>query len=314
MVMGKLLAGSRFFCMVGLPIFRNNCRNPRRKQHFRAPIANRHIPSLDDNPFRSIVGSGRINIRSIYALFRCGSRTEYLARYLCCFRNHHGTCHSQHLYPELNPMKQLTGAVMIGVLVTLIGIAIIGIAGAMRAATLAPETSKANKKGNSFYKGIIIALLCGFMSGCFNVGLTFGQNIHFTATPALFHTLPATFLVTLGGFFTNAVYCLYQNNKNHTWGDYAKGNTWGNNLVFCILAGGLWYSQFFGLSLGKNFLLSSPALLTLSFCILMALNVVFSNIWGIILQEWKGCSKKVIAILILGVIILMISPFIPQLI
>ena len=88
-------------------------------------------------------------------------------------------------YPELNPMKQLTGAVMIGVLVTLIGIAIIGIAGAMRAATLAPETSKANKKGNSFYKGIIIALLCGFMSGCFNVGLTFGQNIHFTATPAL---------------------------------------------------------------------------------------------------------------------------------
>ena len=178
---------------------------------------------------------------------------------------------------KLNPMKQLTGAVMIGVLVTLIGIAIIGIAGAMRAATLAPETSKANKKGNSFYKGIIIALLCGFMSGCFNVGLTFGQNIHFTATPALFHTLPATFLVTLGGFFTNAVYCLYQNNKNHTRGDYAKGNTWGNNLVFCILAGGLWYSQFFGLSLGKNFLLSSPALLTLSFCILMALNVVFSN-------------------------------------
>lgn len=128
-------------------------------------------------------------------------------------------------YPKLNPMKQLTGAVMIGVLVTLIGIAIIGIAGAMRAATLAPETSKANKKGNSFYKGIIIALLCGFMSGCFNVGLTFGQNIHFTATPALFHTLPATFLVTLGGFFTNAVYCLYQNNKNHTRGDYAKGNT-----------------------------------------------------------------------------------------
>ena len=99
--MGKLLAGSRFFCMVGLPIFRNNCRNPRRKQHFRAPIANRHIPSLDDNPFRSIVGSGRINIRSIYALFRSGSRTEYLARYLCCFRNHHGTCHSQHLLSKI---------------------------------------------------------------------------------------------------------------------------------------------------------------------------------------------------------------------
>jgi L-rhamnose-H+ transport protein len=28
---------------------------------------------------------------------------------------------------------------------------------------------------------------------------------------------PATFMVTLGGFFTNALYCLYQNGKNHTW-------------------------------------------------------------------------------------------------
>ena len=40
------------------------------------------------------------------------------------------------------------------------------------------------------------------------------------------------------------------------------------------------YSQFFGLSLGKGFLTESPTLMTLSFCILMALNVVFSNVWA----------------------------------
>ncbi len=110
------------------------------------------------------------------------------------------------------------------------------------------------------------------------------------------------------------MYCFYQNSKNKTWGDYRKASVWGNNALFCLLAGALWYSQFFGLSLGKGFLTESPTLTTLSFCILMALNVVFSNIWGIILDEWKGCSKKTIAVLIVGIVILIISSFLPQMI
>ena len=73
------------------------------------------------------------------------------------------------------------------------------------------------------------------------------------------------------------------------------------------------YSQFFGLSLGKGFLTDSPVLLTFSWCILMALNVTFSNVWGIILKEWKGCSQKTIAVLVAGIIILVVSSFLPQL-
>jgi L-rhamnose-H+ transport protein len=80
-----------------------------------------------------------------------------------------------------------------------------------------------------------------------------------------------------------------------------------------MLAGALWYSQFFGLSLGQGFLKSSPDLMTFSFCILMSLNVTFSNVWGIILKEWKGCSQKTIAVLVIGLIVLVASSFIPQL-
>lgn len=153
------------------------------------------------------------------------------------------------------------------------------------------------------------------MSGCFNVGLEFGSGINFgDLSNPMFRTLPATFLVTLGGFVTNAVYCFWQNQKNHTWSDYSKGSVWGNNLLFCLLAGALWYSQFFGLALGKGFLTSSPTLMTLSFCILMALNVVFSNVWGIILKEWKGCSKKTMTVLVIGIVVLIVSTFIPQII
>lgn len=216
-------------------------------------------------------------------------------------------------FPELNPLQSLTAAVLIGVAVTLLGIAIIGVAGSMKAASLSEEEKKAAVKDFNFPKGIAIALLAGFMSGCFNVGLEFGKEIFIPGTQDMFKTLPATLLVTVGGFLTNAVYCFYQNQKNNTWADYSKGSVWGNNLVFCALAGALWYSQFFGLSLGKGFLTSSPTLTTLAFCILMALNVVFSNVWGIILKEWKGCSSKTIAVLITGIIVLIVSSFLPQL-
>ena len=197
-------------------------------------------------------------------------------------------------FPELDALSSLTFSVILGVVVTLLGIAIIGVAGSMKAASLSEEEKKAAIKDFNFPKGLAIALLAGFMSGCFNVGLAF--------------------LVTVGGFITNAIYCFYQNTKNHTWSDYKNEEVWGNNILYCALAGALWYSQFFGLSLGKGFLTESPTLMTLSFCILMALNVVFSNVWGIILKEWKGCSSKTITVLIVGIIVLIISSFLPQLI
>lgn len=218
-------------------------------------------------------------------------------------------------FPELNALESLTFAVILGVAVTLLGIAIIGAAGAMKSASLSEDEKKAAVKDFNFPKGLAIALLAGFMSGCFNVGLEFGKDINFgNLTPEMYKTLPATLLVTLGGFATNAIYCFYNNSKNNTWGDYKKAGVLGNNILFCALAGGLWYSQFFGLSLGKGFLTESATLTTLSFCILMALNVVFSNVWGIILKEWKGCSPKTIAVLITGIIVLIISSFLPQLI
>ena len=208
----------------------------------------------------------------------------------------------------------LTASVVIGVVVTLLGIAVIGVAGNMKSQSLSEEEKRAAVKDFNFTKGIAVALLAGFMSACFNIGLGFGEVLNFgDATADIYKTLPATFMVTLGGFMTNAVYCLYQNARNKTFCDYAQGNLWLNNLLFCALAGVLWYSQFFGLSLGKGFLADSPSLLTFSWCILMALNVVFSNVWGIILKEWKGCSRKTIVVLLAGIAILILSSFLPEL-
>lgn len=209
--------------------------------------------------------------------------------------------------------QDLTFPVIVGVAVTLAGIGIIGVAGHLKSAALSEEEKKEAVKDFNFTKGIVVALLAGFMSACFSIGLGFGERLCFEESADMFKTLPATFLVTVGGFLTNLVYCFYQNARNKTWGDYGKTALYANNLFFCALAGVLWYSQFFGLSLGKGFLTASPVLIAFSWCILMSLNVTFSNVWGILLKEWKGCSPRTIAVLLAGLVVLIVSSFLPQL-
>lgn len=202
---------------------------------------------------------------------------------------------------------------LIGVCITIAGIAIIGYAGSLRAKNMTEEEKKAAIKDFALTKGLLVALLAGIMSACFALGLEAGIPIKEAAlrgnvTP-LYAGLPVIFLVTLGGFFTNAVYCIQQNIKNKTSKDYlsVSSATLINNILFCTLAGALWYSQFFGFEMGKSFLTDSPILLAFSWSILMSLNVLFSNVWGILLKEWKGVGSKTILVLILGLLVLISS-------
>jgi L-rhamnose-H+ transport protein len=104
------------------------------------------------------------------------------------------------------------------------------------------------------------------------------------------------------------------NKKNKTGGEIfsSSKSVLTNNLLFCALAGLLWYSQFFGLGMGQSFFEPSSVMMAFSWSILMSLNVVFSNVWGIILKEWKGSGKKAVTYLVLGMVVLIISLIIPN--
>lgn len=201
---------------------------------------------------------------------------------------------------------------LIGVSVTIAGIAVIGYAGSLRAKNMSEEEKKAAVKDFALGRGLAVALLAGVMSACFNLGLQAGEPLVVEGANELFKTLPATMMVTLGGFLTNATYCLFQNVKNHTFADYANVKVLLPNVLLCALAGVLWYSQFFGLGMGKSFLAGSPVMLAFSWSILMALNVVFSNVWGIILREWKGAGRTTAIVLVVGMAILILSAFLPN--
>ena len=208
---------------------------------------------------------------------------------------------------------------LLAVAVTLVGIALVGYAGSLRSKNMTEEEKKKAIKDFALKKGLLIALLSGIMSACFNLGLSAGIPIREAAVANgasdLFAQNPVTLLVTIGGFFTNLVYCLYMNKKNKTGSEIKRssGAILANNLLFCALAGLLWYSQFFGLGMGQSFFKPGSVMMAFSWSILMSLNVVFSNVWGVILKEWKGAGNKAVTYLALGMAILIFSLIIPNL-
>lgn len=208
---------------------------------------------------------------------------------------------------------------LLAVAVTLVGIALVGYAGSLRSKNMSEEERKKAIKDFALKKGLLIALFAGVMSACFSLGLNAGTPVKEAAIAAgaksLFAQNPVTLLVTIGGFVTNLVYCVYMNRKNKTGGEIRRSSksVLVNNLLFCALAGLLWYSQFFGLGMGQSFFEPGSVMMAFSWSILMSLNVVFSNVWGIILKEWKGSGKKAVIFLVFGMAALIFSLVIPNL-
>lgn len=207
---------------------------------------------------------------------------------------------------------------LFAVIVTLVGISLVGYAGSLRSKNMSEEERKKAIKDFALKKGLLIALFAGVMSACFSLGLSAGIPVKEASIASgakeLFALNPVILLVTFGGFITNFAYCTYMNRKNKTGGEIVRSSrsVLVNNLLFCALAGLLWYSQFFGLGMGQSFFDPDSVMMAFSWSILMSLNVIFSNVWGIILKEWKGAGQKAIAFLVVGMAVLIFSLIIPN--
>ena len=141
------------------------------------------------------------------------------------------------------------------------------------------------------------------MSSFFNVGLDFGTELS---------PLPAILPVTFGGFLLNLVYCLYAGRrKSQQAACMDETPVFARNLFYCALTGIFWYSQFFGLGIAREMMSSHPVFVTYSWCILMSLNILFTNVWGLVLKEWKGAGRHTVALLLAGLCILVFSTFLP---
>jgi L-rhamnose-H+ transport protein len=219
--------------------------------------------------------------------------------------------------PLVSHGEPLSWAIIAGVAVCLAGIVIIGYAGSLKSKGMSVDERKAAIKDFALKKGLLIAVLAGVMSAAFNFGFQAGSPIDQVAlkygTNSLYQSNPTLIFILLGGFITNFIYCFYLNIKNKTIRDYISvaSKVFWNNIFFTFLAGLLWFLQFHFYGMGKSLLTGSMA--PFAWSILMALNISFSNIWGIFLKEWKGAGKTTMIVLVIGIIVLIASTFVVNL-
>ncbi|ULQ51405.1 L-rhamnose/proton symporter RhaT [Flavihumibacter fluvii] len=231
------------------------------------------------------------------------------------------------VYYQLNPadgkdtIGMLTGTqwgltILAGLAVCILGIIICGKAGTRKEKELA--AAGVSPTGNNEYKfgiGILVSIISGILSACFNFGLESGKpmamaanEIWKAANPGqgefLYRNNVVYVVVLWGGLTTNLIWCLLLNARNKTFGDYAsKDAPRLRNLVFCALAGTTWFLQFFFYGMGESKLGNGPS----SWILHMAFIILVANAWGLLLKEWKGVSRTTTKTVILGIITIIIS-------
>ncbi|RYE27333.1 MAG: L-rhamnose/proton symporter RhaT [Sphingobacteriaceae bacterium] len=206
--------------------------------------------------------------------------------------------------------------VLLGILVCVVGIVICG-----RAGTLKERDLNANKlvdnenKEYRFGLGILVAIISGVLSACFNFGIEAGKTMADTANHAWQAVHPGegnflfsnnvTYLVILwGGLTTNFFWCMILNARNKTFGNYTDDKTpLLKNYIFSALAGTTWFLQFFFYGMGESKLGNGAS----SWILHMASIILIANMWGLLLKEWKGVSKKATTTLIAGIVTIILS-------
>ncbi|MGA2016618.1 MAG: L-rhamnose/proton symporter RhaT [Opitutaceae bacterium] len=214
---------------------------------------------------------------------------------------------------------------LLGVAICLAGIAIAALAGFSKEREMTEESKRAAIKEFSFAKGMLVATFSGVMSSFFAYGLDAGSPMSqlsaAAGTGTLWTGLPKLVVVLLGGFTTNLVWCVALNLRNRTAYQYvsralrpAAGGQAGDaadlripralNLFFCFLAGTTWYLQFFFYTMGET---QMGRFRFSSWTLHMASIIIFSTMWGWILHEWKGASRRTHLLIGAGIAILILS-------
>jgi len=195
--------------------------------------------------------------------------------------------------------------------VSLAGIICVGFAGRSKEGELPEEEKKKAVAEFDFRKGVIAALFTGLMSSAMNIGLQGGPTLQKLAlatapvTSVTWAGMPVLVVVLLGGFIVNGGWCLVLNLRNRTLSNYVdKSSPIGANFFFAALAGAIWCMQFVCLKTGEP---SMGKTAYIGWAVLMAASILFSQLLGIVMGEWKGTSRKTRTLLAAGLSLLFAS-------
>ena len=192
-----------------------------------------------------------------------------------------------------------------GILVALIGIAIVSFAGHQKEQQLGAEVKEFN-----VMLGLALAVMCGIFSSGFSFGLDAATPIRAAAlqlgiTP-LYARLPSYVLIMGGGAVVNMTYCFVRlafKKDLSLRADLAQPRpTILKNGSLAAAGGIMWYLQFFFYAWGEA---NIPARLGyVNWMLHMSIYVLCGGLVGLALGEWIGVTSRPIRLLWAGILVI----------
>ena len=206
--------------------------------------------------------------------------------------------------------KQGIEIVLTGMIISIIGVAMCGMAGFKKERDMG-EMERKNKHFNML-TGLFLAIVAGVLSGIFNVSLEFGQPISDMAAvrgAEHFEGNAKMIVSTSGCLVVNLIWFIVVGIKEKTLHEFTRKSgltvsRLSRNYLWSSLAGSLWFMQFFFYGLGH---VNMGNFQDASWVIHMSMLIFFSYIVGVIMKEWKDVKRSTYIFLIIALCTLVIS-------
>jgi L-rhamnose-H+ transport protein len=194
---------------------------------------------------------------------------------------------------------------MAGVVVALIGVAIVSYAGHQKEVQLGAEVKEFNVA-----LGLTLAVLCGIFSSGFSFGLDAATPMRDAAlrlgVSPLYARLPSYVFIMGGGAIVNMAYCfirLAALERLSLRADLAQPTpVLLKNGLLAAAGGIMWYFQFFFYAWGEA---NIPVRLAyVNWMLHMSIYVLCGGLVGLALGEWKGVGSRPVRLLWAGVLVI----------
>ena len=197
---------------------------------------------------------------------------------------------------------------MAGVVVALLGIAIVSWAGHQKEIQLKGHLEEFNVG-----LGLMLAILCGIFSSGMSFAIDAAKPmeqsaLHLGVNP-LYAALPSYVLIMGGGAVINMGYCLLRLMFNPALSfrsDVAQpARQLTSNAMLAAAGGIMWYLQFFFYAWGAA---NIPQRLSyVNWMLHMSIYVLCGGIVGVALGEWAGVNRRSIQLLWVGIVVIIVA-------
>jgi L-rhamnose-H+ transport protein len=210
--------------------------------------------------------------------------------------------HGQLVYLFTSRSGQFTLA---GILLALVGIAIVSWAGHQKEQRMGVRTEEFNLR-----KGLLLAVLCGIFSSGMSFAIDAARPMALAAQHAgvkpLYAALPSYVVIMGGGAIINFAYCFSRLAFRRELSVRRDLSQTATTLVAnaCMAASGgiMWYLQFFFYAWGQA---NIPAHLSfVNWMLHMSGYVLFGGLVGLALGEWRAARGRPVRLLWLGMIVI----------